>query len=124
MRIVPVVSLLLLVAACSDPKITSIGGITEEEFDGLVAPVAGSEPADYRAKDRHVRLFGIQGDPAFATIADTATWQMWNLRVDETLGLGLRTQSVAGAITLANANGGAVTIAPGREGGALRTITH
>lgn len=112
----------LLVAGCNEPRVTPLG-ISDDEFAGLVSPVPGAGPADYSARERTVRLFGVQGDPAFATLADTATWETWNLRVGDDLGRGLRTSAVDDLIVLRDGAGRAVTVSRGTDV-RTRTITH
>lgn len=112
----------LAFAGCASPGVTTFG-ITDEEFGGLVSPVPGAEPGDYRARERTVRLFGVQGDPPFATVADTATWETWNLRVSDTFGRGLRASAVNETIVLEDAEGRALTLARGADV-KTRTITH
>ena len=112
----------LALAGCASPGVTTLG-ITEEEFGGLVSPVPGAEPDDYRARERTVRLFGVQGDPPFATVADTSTWETWNLGVSETLGRGLRASAVSEALVLEDGAGNALRLERGLDVKA-RTITH
>lgn len=113
----------LVIAGCSNPTAVTSLGISDEEFGALVSPVPGSQPADYRARERTVRLFGVQGEPAFATVADTATWQTWNLGVSETLGRGLRASVVTDALVLEDAAGHSVRLERGLDV-KMRTITH
>lgn len=113
----------LFVAGYANPTAVTSLGISDEEFSGLVSPVPGSQPVDYRARERTVRLFGMQGDPAFATVADTATWQTWNLSVTETLGRGLRASAVTDALVLEDAAGHTLRLERGLDV-KIRTITH
>jgi len=121
-RLLAILPIALFLSACNEPRVAALG-ISDDEFAGLVAPVPGSIASDYSARERTVRLFGVQGEPAFATVADTTTWETWNLRVGDDLGRGLRTNTVQNEIELRDATGRTVTVARGGDV-ALRTITH
>lgn len=125
MRTKILVSTLLLLAAtgCGKPTVTGTG-ISDAELDSLVDPVAGATAADYRARERTLRVFGVQGSPAFATVTDTRTWQTWNLHDGDTLGRGLRARLAGASLQLADADGNAISLARGAADVDARTITH
>lgn len=62
----------------------------------LAQPEPGALPADYEERAVTLRLFGTQGEgsEAFATLADTATWETRNYRVGDTLGRNLKLTAV------------------------------
>lgn len=122
-KIILSAALLVATAGCGSPTVTDTG-ISDAELDSLVDPVAGATAADYRARERTLRVFGVQGSPAFATVTDTRTWQTWNLRDGETLGRGLRAKLTGATLELADADGNAISLARGAADVDARTIAH
>lgn len=124
MRKILLVTLLISAAGCGNPTGVEASGISGKELETLVDPVAGASAADYRAKERTLRVFGVQGDPPFATVTDTRTWQTWNLHDGETLGRGLRARIEGATLVLANAESEVGRLSRGAGDVDARTIAH
>ena len=124
-RIGVIVIAALLAAGCENGGELEAAdrSITPAEMEALVDPVPGAAIEDYRARERTLRVLGVQGDPPFATVADTTTWQTWNLHAGETIGRGLRVREVSGALLLEDGAGSTVSV-PRDAAVPVRAITH
>lgn len=121
-------ALLSLCACHADaPARADPAGPTASELHALSRPSADTTDADYSARTVTLRLFGTSGtgDDAFATLADTATWQAGNYRIGDAVGSSLRILAVTqdGAQLRDLASGRAIRVAAG-EDVTVRIIEH
>lgn len=91
---------LLGVPACTPAQLDNQGAVDEAEVRSLAAPEPGASAGEYQRRAVTLRLFGTQvaegsGEAAFATIAETDTWQTRDVRVGQTLGRNLVLTAVA-----------------------------
>lgn len=86
------------VASCTGADGTS-PTVTPKEVAALAVPEQGASASEYVAHPTTLRLFGTQGEgsTAFATLADTSSWDTSNVRVGETIGRSLQLVSVSDA---------------------------
>lgn len=81
------------VSACTPAQIDNQGAVDEAEVRSLAAPEPGASAGEYQRRVVTLRLFGTQGggsgEAAFATIAETDTWQTRDVRIGQTLGRNL-----------------------------------
>lgn len=81
---------LLALWGCTPAQVET-DAVNEDEARALAAPEPGAAAGEYRKRAVTLRLFGTQGsgDGAFATVAETDTWQTRDVRVGQTLGRNL-----------------------------------
>lgn len=86
------------VASCTGADSAS-PTVTKQEVAALAVPEEGAPASEYVAHPTTFRLFGTQGEgaTAFATLADTSSWDTSNIRVGETIGRSLQLVSVSDA---------------------------
>ena len=83
-------------ASCNGADLASGATVSEREVSALAVAEPGAKATEYSARSATLRLFGTQGEgaAAFATLADTATWDTSNVRVGETMGRSLKLVAV------------------------------
>lgn len=86
------------VASCTGSDSAS-PEVTQTEVAALAVPEQGALASEYVAHPTTFRLFGTQGQgaTAFATLADTSSWDTSNIRVGETIGRNLQLVAVSDA---------------------------
>jgi hypothetical protein len=114
-------------ASCNGADVSAGAVVTEREVAALAVPEPSAPASEYSARAVTLRLFGTQGEgrAAFATLADTATWDTNNVRVGETIGRGLKLVSVSeSAIELLDTTTATRRTVRSGEDLAVRVIEH
>lgn len=85
-----------LLASCTGADVSSGSTVSDREVAALAVAEPGAKASEYQARAAEFRLFGTQGEgsEAFATLADTKTWETSNVTVGQTIGRSLKLVAV------------------------------
>lgn len=126
-----IVSLLFValpwLASCTGADVSSGSTVTDREVAALAVAEPGAKASEYVARSAELRLFGTQGagSEAFATLADTKTWETTNVAVGQVVGRSLKLVAVRdSAIDLLDTVSGVRRTVAAGEDISVRIIEH